>query len=78
MPYVEAGVFYQYSRPQGGQILTNNLNYVDSSLWGGIARVGTRALIDKATMAKLEFSYQSIGIANLNIWGLQLFLSNSF
>ena len=78
MPYVEAGVFYQYARPQGGQILTSNLTYADTSPWGGIARVGTRALIEKATMAKLEFSYQSIGIANLNIWGLQLFLSHSF
>ena len=78
MPYVEAGVFYQYARPQGGQILTGNLTYADTSPWGGIVRLGTRALIDKATMAKLKFSYQSIGISNLNIWGLQLFLSHSF
>lgn len=78
MPYVEAGAFYQYARPQGGQILTSNLTYVDTSPWGGIARVGIRAPVSKATMAKLEFSYQSIGMSNVNIWGLQAFLSHSF
>jgi hypothetical protein len=78
MPYVEASVFYHYARPQDGKILTGHLTYADTSPWGGIVRVGTRALLDKATMAKLEFSYQSIGIPNLNIWGLQLFLSHSF
>lgn len=78
MPYVEAGIFYQYARPQGGQMLTSNLTYADTSPLGGIARMGIRALVSKTTMAKLEFSYQSIGMSNLNIWGLQAFISHAF
>lgn len=78
MPYLEASIFYQYARPQGGQILTSNLTYVDTSPWGGGARIGARALISRTTMAKIEFNYQSIGISNLHIWGLQAMISHSF
>ena len=78
MPYVEAGFFYQYARPNSGQVLTSNLTSTDSTPWGGLVRAGARSLLGKTTMVKAEIGYQSLGIKDLSVWGLQLFLSHSF
>jgi outer membrane autotransporter protein len=78
MPYIEAGVFFEYARPQSGQHLTSNLTYADASPWGGLLRVGARSLFGKSTMASLELSNQSIGVKNLSIWGLQVLFSHAF
>jgi hypothetical protein len=78
MPYVEAGVYYEYARLQSGQHLTGNLTYADSSPWGGVLHAGARALFGKSTMASLEVGYQSLGITELSIWEFQLLVSHSF
>ena len=77
-PYAEAGVFYEFDRPNSGQILTGNLHYTDASPWGGILRAGARSQINRSTILKLEVAYQSIGVNDLSVWGGQLFLSHSF
>ena len=78
MPYIEAGIHYEYARPQSGQHLTSNLTYADTSPWGGMLRGGVRTLFGKSTMASLEVGNQSIGVSDLSIWGLQLLVSHSF
>jgi len=78
MPYIEAGVYYEYARPQSGQHLTGNLAYADTSPWGGVLHAGARSLVGHSTMASLDLGYQSLGINDLSIWELQLLVSHAF
>lgn len=78
MPYVEAGVYYEYARPQSGKHLTGDLTYADSSPWGGVLRAGLRSSIGKSTLATLGLAYKSVGVSELSIWELRLLASQSF
>ena len=78
MPFVEAGIYYAYDRPNSGQHLTSDLTYADSSPWGGVLRAGVRSLIGQSTMASFEVSNQSVGVNDLKIWEMQLLISHSF
>jgi len=78
MPFVEAGIYYEYLRPNSGQHLTGDLTYADSSPWGGVLRLGARSLIGNATMASLDIANQTIGVTDVNIWEARLLISHSF
>ena len=78
LPFIEAGVYYEYSRPNSGQHLTSDLTYAKSSPWGGVLRAGARTLIGNSTMASLDVVNQSVGITDLNIWELRFLVSHSF
>ena len=78
MPYIEAGVYYEYARPQSGQHLTGSLAYAESSPWGGVLHAGVRSLFGTSTMASLELGYQSLGVTDLSIWEFQLLVSHAF
>jgi hypothetical protein len=78
MPFIEAGVYYEYARPDSGRRLTGNLTYANSSPWGGVVRGGARALLGKATLASLDVANQSVGINDLSIWEVRLLVSHAF
>jgi outer membrane autotransporter protein len=78
MPFVEAGVYYEYARPGSGQHLTSDLSYADSSPWGGVVRAGARSLIGKSTMASFDVANQTVGVNDVNIWEVRLLISHSF
>ncbi len=78
MPYMEAGVSYEYARAESGQYLTGNLTYAEASPWAGMLRAGARSLFGKSTMADLAVAYQSLGVNDLSIWEIRLLVSQSF
>jgi opacity protein-like surface antigen len=78
MPFIEAGVYYEYTRPDSGRHLTGDLTYTSSSPWGGILRGGARSLLGKSTMASLDIANQTVGVNNLSIWELRLLVSHAF
>ena len=78
MPFVEAGVYYEYARPGSGQRLTGDLTYASTSPWGGVVRAGARTLIGNSTMASFDLANQTVGINDLNIWEVRLLISHSF
>jgi outer membrane autotransporter protein len=78
MPFVEAGVYYEYARPGSGQHLTSNLTYANSSPWGGVIRAGARSLVGASTMASFDVANQTVGVNDVNIWEVRLLISHSF
>ncbi len=78
MPYAEIGVAYDFERPNSGRYLDGNLDYRSASPWVGMARLGARALVDKATMVEFAAGYLSLGTNDLAVWDLRLFLSHAF
>jgi outer membrane autotransporter protein len=78
MPFIEAGVYYEYERPGSGQHLTSNLTYANSSPWGGVIRAGARSLVGASTMASFDVANQTVGVNDVNIWEVRLLISHSF
>jgi outer membrane autotransporter protein len=78
MPYAEVGITYDFERPNSGRYLDGNLDYQEASRWAGMARLGARTLVDKATMVEFAAGYLSVGTNDLAVWDLRLFLSHSF
>ncbi|MBK9447618.1 MAG: autotransporter domain-containing protein [Betaproteobacteria bacterium] len=76
MPYVEAGVRYNCDW-QNGHCITGD-GYSNQPRWQGLARVGGRALIGKATQVELSASYQGLGVQKYDAWEATLFFSHSF
>jgi outer membrane autotransporter protein len=78
MPYVEAGVRYEFERPNDGRILTGNLSMAETSPWTGTMRLGVRALITPTTSIEAGYAYLSLGQSGLNIQEFKLYLSHAF
>jgi hypothetical protein len=78
MPFIEAGVYYEYARPGSGKHLTGDLTFASTSPWGGVVRAGARSLIGNSTMASFDLANQTVGINDLNIWEVRLLISHSF
>jgi outer membrane autotransporter protein len=78
MPFIEAGIYYEYTRPNSGRRLTGDLTYANSSPWGGVLRGGARSLLGKSTMASLDIANQTVGVNDLSIWEVRLLVSHAF
>lgn len=78
VPYVELGVDYAFTRPNGGQMLSGDLLMVSTSPWSGLARVGARTPISKSAYVDVSASYLSVGQPGLNVWEGWFYLSYAF
>jgi outer membrane autotransporter protein len=78
MPFVEVGAIYEAVRPNGGQILTSDLQLVVPSPWSFQARAGVRMLISDAVLLEARAGYLSFGQSGLDVVEGRLHLSFSF
>ena len=78
MPFAEIGAIYEAVRPNGGQILTSDLQLVVPSPWSFQARAGVRMLISDAVLLEARAGYLSFGQSGLNVVEGRLHLSFSF
>jgi outer membrane autotransporter protein len=78
VPYIEVGASYEFERPNDGKIRTRDLEFVDSTPWSGLVRVGLRAMLTSSTFIEAKAAYLSLGVKDLDIWEFGLFLSHGF
>lgn len=78
MPFAEIGAIYEAVRPNGGQILTSDLQLVVPSPWSFQARAGVRMLISDAVLLEARAGYLSFGQSGLDVVEGRLHLSFSF
>lgn len=78
MPFAEFGMTYEAVRPNGGQILTSDLQLVVPSPWSMQARAGVRMLISNAVLLEARAGYLSFGQSGLDVVEARLNLSFSF
>jgi len=78
VPYAEAGVRYEFARPNAGQILTGSLTQVTASPWSGSLRVGARVLLTRSTFIEASAGYLSFMQNGFDLWEGKIFLSHGF
>jgi hypothetical protein len=78
MPFAEVGALYEAVRPNGGQILTSDLQFVTPSPWSFSTRAGVRMLISDAVLLEARVGYLSFGQGGLDVVEGRLHLSFSF
>jgi outer membrane autotransporter protein len=78
MPFAEVGTVYEAVRPNGGQILSSDLQFVTPSPWSFQARAGVRMLISDAVLLEARAGYLSFGQSGLDVVEGRLHLSFSF
>jgi hypothetical protein len=78
MPFAEVGALYEAVRPNGGQILSSDLQLVTPSPWSFSARVGVRMLVSDAVLLEARAGYLSFGQSGLDVVEGRLNLSFSF
>jgi outer membrane autotransporter protein len=78
MPFAEVGALYEAVRPNGGQILSSDLQLVTPSPWSFQTRAGVRMLVSDAILLEARVGYLSFGQSGLDVVGGRLRLSLSF
>jgi outer membrane autotransporter protein len=78
MPFAEVGAVYELVRPNGGQMLTSDLQLVIPSPWSFSTRAGVRMLISQAIQLEARAGYLSFGQSGLNVVEAGLRFSVSF
>jgi outer membrane autotransporter protein len=78
IPYAELGVQYEFERPNGGEILTANLDTVVPAAWAGSARGGFRMLVARSLLFDASGAYLSLGHPGLDVWEGKFRISYGF
>ncbi|PWK65654.1 outer membrane autotransporter protein [Aminobacter sp. AP02] len=78
MPYAEIGATYEFERPNGGQILTADLELATPSAWAGTVRAGARMLFNNSVQVEASGGYLSFGQNGLDVWEGKLQVSFGF
>jgi outer membrane autotransporter protein len=75
LPYGRAGIRYDFDRPNGGQLVTPDLDLVTPSEWSGNLRLGVKALVNKQVIVDASGGYLSFGQNGLDVWHGRLAVS---
>lgn len=78
MPFAEIGAIFEAARPNGGQILTSDLQLVVPSPWSFQARAGVRMLLSDAVLLEARAGYLSFGQSGLDVVEGRLHVAFSF
>jgi outer membrane autotransporter protein len=77
-PYTEAGIDYQFARPNDGQIITGNLTLARVSPITEFMTLGCRSIFTKGLLLDASGKYLSFGQKDLHVWEAKLLVSYSF
>ena len=78
MPYAEFGSVFEYTRPNGGQILTSDLQLATPSPWAFTVRSGVRMLLTDTILLEASAGYLSFGQNGLDVIEARVHVSFSF
>jgi len=78
IPYVEPRAIYEYVRPGGGLMLTDELTKAAPKPWSGALRGGLRTTLTSSMFLDASVGYLSFGQPHLRIGGLRFFVSFGF
>ena len=78
MPYAEFGSVFEYTRPNGGQILTSDLQLATPSPWAFTLRSGVRMLLTDTILLEASAGYLSFGQNGLDVIEARVHVSFSF
>ena len=68
MPYAEAGIRYEFERPNDGQILTGDFLFAIPAPWTGWVKSGVRMSAFNSLLVEAAAGYVSLGQPGLDIW----------